>query len=190
MEMKQQLTLTTRQEWHAWLEQNHADQREVWLVFYKQHTAVPTLPYTDALDEALCFGWIDSIIQKIDGERYARKFTPRTNTARWSQVNLRRAAVLIAEGRMTDAGLRALGSAQPIPPQTPRARAQPFQVPPEVEQALKASPRAWENFLKLPPSHRRRYVGWALDAKREETRQKRLLEVIAVLEKDEPLGMK
>jgi len=190
MEIKSSLTVTTRAAWRAWLEEHHATEREVWLIFYKQSSRQPSLDYGDARDEALCFGWIDSIIQKIDAERYARKFTQRANTEKWSEVNLRRMAVLIAEGRMTPAGLAKLGSAQPIAPSTPRAALKPLEIPPEVEQTLRAHPQAWENFCKLPPSHRKRYLGWALDAKREETRQKRLREVIEVLEKGEPLGMK
>lgn len=190
MEIKQSLVLTNPQEWRAWLAQNHASQREVWLIFYKQHTGQPSITYADALDEALCFGWIDSIIQKVDGERYARKFTPRTNTAKWSEVNLRRVAVLVKEGRMTPAGLEKLREAQPIPPEAPRVKPAPFEIPPEVEQALRSNPQAWQNFNKLPPSHRKRYLGWVLSAKRPETLQKRLQEVIDVLEKDQPLGMK
>ncbi len=172
MEIKHSLYVATRQAWREWLAEHHASQREVWLVFYKQHTGQPSLPYADALDEALCYGWIDSIIQKIDEERYARKFTPRTNTAKWSEVNLRRVAVLIQEGRMTPAGLAKLGDAQPINPAIPRAAPPPLEIPPQVEQTLRANPLAWENFCKLPPSHRKRYLGWALSAKRAGNRGK------------------
>lgn len=190
MEMKQSLYLTDAQAWRAWLEENHASQREVWLIFYRANSGQASLSYADALDEALCYGWIDSIIQKLDDVRYARKFTPRANAARWSEVNLRRVALLIEQGRMTPAGLEKLGEAQPISPQTPRAAPPPFEIPPPVEQALRANQRAWQNFNKLPPSHRKRYLGWVLSAKREETVQKRLQEVIDVLEKGQPLGMK
>lgn len=190
MEMKQTLYVTTREAWRAWLQAHHQTEREVWLIFYKQSSGQPSLDYGDARDEALCFGWIDSIIQKIDEERYARKFNQRSNTEKWSEVNLRRMAVLIAEGRMTPTGLAKLGSAKPIAPSTPSAASKPLEIPLEVEQILRSSPKAWEAFCKLPPSHRKRYLGWALDAKREETRQKRLREVIEVLEKGKPLGMK
>lgn len=190
MEIKKSLTLATRQEWHDWLMEHHASEREVWLIFYKQHTGMPTLPYEDALDEALCFGWIDSIIQKVDEERYARKFNQRTNTVKWSDVNLRRVAILIQQGRMTPAGMEKLGEAKPIPPDAPRVKPAPLEIPPAVEQALRANPLAWENFGKLPPSHRKRYLGWALSAKRAETVQKRVEEIISLLEKNQPLGMK
>ena len=146
MEIKHSLHVATRQAWREWLAENHAAQREVWLIFYKQHTGQPSLPYADALDEALCFGWIDSIIQKIDEERYARKFTPRANTAKWSEVNLRRVAVLIEEGRMTPAGLAKLGHAQPISPAIPRPTPPPPGIPPQVGQTLPADPPASEYF--------------------------------------------
>ncbi len=105
MKISASLYVSTREEWRAWLEQHHQGESEVWLIYYKAHTGQPSIPYEDSVEEALCFGWIDSIIQKLDEDRYARKFTPRTNTARWSEPNRRRVAKLIREGRMTAAGL-------------------------------------------------------------------------------------
>ena len=79
-------------EWHAWLELNYASVKEVWLVYYKVHTGQPCIDYEDSVEEALCFGWIDSLVQRIDEASYARKFTPRTNTAKWSESNKCRVA--------------------------------------------------------------------------------------------------
>src|SRR5512146_1433890 len=105
MKMNQTLVAQNRQEWRAWLEQHYQSESEVWLIFSKSHTGQACVSYDDSVEEALCFGWIDSIIQKIDEDTYARKYTPRTNTAKWSDLNKRRVAKLIREGRMTEAGL-------------------------------------------------------------------------------------
>ncbi|HEX7434235.1 MAG TPA: YdeI/OmpD-associated family protein [Anaerolineaceae bacterium] len=177
-------------EWHAWLELNYASVKEVWLVYYKVHTGQPCIDYEDSVEEALCFGWIDSLVQRIDEASYARKFTPRTNTAKWSESNKCRVAKLIREGRMTQAGLAKLGDlpADGIEPPTPEPR--PFRLPPEVETLIRANPVAWGNFNKLPPSQRRLYIGWATSAKKAETVTRRMKEVIEDLEQNKPLGMK
>ncbi|HKP29292.1 MAG TPA: hypothetical protein VJU15_07805, partial [Gemmatimonadales bacterium] len=88
------LLVQTPKEWRAWLQKHHASEAEIWLVFHKQHTGVPSIEYQDALDEALCHGWIDSLIKRIDDDRFARKFTPRKPDSRWSEVNRKRYAEL------------------------------------------------------------------------------------------------
>src|SRR5512146_285958 len=105
MKMNQTLVAQNRQEWRAWLEQHYQSESEVWLIFSKSHTGQACVSYDDSVEEALCFGWIDSIIQKIDEDRYARKFTPRRLGSEWSPSNKRRIAKLIQEGRMTKFGL-------------------------------------------------------------------------------------
>ena len=104
--------MTTRGDWRTWLERNHDAQSEVWLVFYKKHTGKPTIPYDSAVEEALCFGWIDSIIKRVDNERYVRKFTPRKGRSIWSKLNKKRASKMIREGRMTEAGLKMIDEAK------------------------------------------------------------------------------
>jgi uncharacterized protein YdeI (YjbR/CyaY-like superfamily) len=131
---------------------------------------------------------VDSLIQKIDEEKYARKFTPRKTGSEWSDVNRRLVAKLVREGRMTEAGLARVDF--PLPDvDAPRPRLPSLPLPDWLEAGLKASPHAWENFEKLPPSHQRRYIGWISDAKREETRQKRIREAIALLEVSKRLGI-
>lgn len=184
-----ELTLTfhapDRETWRAWLEQHHADEKEVWLIYYKAHTGQPSVPYEDSVEEALCFGWVDSLIQKIDEQRYARKFTPRRLDSAWSETNIRRVAKVIAEGRMTPAGLAKIT----YPLDEPPAAAKEFTIPDWIMVALKASPQALENFSKLPPSHKKRYVAWLSGAKKEETRQKNLRKAIAMLEQNQRLEM-
>ncbi|MGA7733294.1 MAG: hypothetical protein WCD37_18690 [Chloroflexia bacterium] len=99
------LYLSMREDWRAWLQANHETGREVWLVFYKKHTGQPSLPYNDAVEEALCFGWIDSVEKRLDADRYALRFTPRKPKSNWSESNKRRVRQLVASGRMTEAGL-------------------------------------------------------------------------------------
>jgi uncharacterized protein YdeI (YjbR/CyaY-like superfamily) len=190
MKMNLVIDLATAADWHVWLENHYDSEREVWLTYHKAGSGQPSIGYEDSVDEALCFGWIDSIIQKIGEERYERKFTPRTDTAKWSVSNKRLVATLIREERMTELGLSKLGDAsdfrEDLADETPRA----LVIPVEVEQGLKSSLLAWETFNKLASSHKRRYIGWIMAAKRPETVQKRIAESIALLERGQTLGLK
>jgi uncharacterized protein YdeI (YjbR/CyaY-like superfamily) len=189
MKITRTFTPPDRATWREWLAENGASESEVWLVYFKAGTDIPSIPYIDSLEEALCFGWVDSLIQKIDEEKYARKFTPRKPGSKWSELNKHLVAKLIKEGRMTKAGmarvefpLELAASVRPSRPELP--------LPDWLQAGLMTSPKAWENFSKLPPSHRRNYILWVSDAKREETRQKRMQEAIRRLEKNERLGLK
>src|SRR5919199_348184 len=101
------LDIRTRQDWRAWLKKHHASSPGVWLVFHKDHTHVKCMPYEDSVREALCFGWIDSLIKRLDNDRYARKFTPRQPTSKWSDSNRKRWAELKRAGLLRPAGLAA-----------------------------------------------------------------------------------
>ncbi|HYR41832.1 MAG TPA: YdeI/OmpD-associated family protein [Terriglobia bacterium] len=179
------------QSWRNWLASHHDSSREIWLLFPKKHTGKPCVSYSDALDEGLCYGWIDSLIKRIDDDWYARKFTPRTDNRKWSEINKKRAARLIKDGRMMPVGIAKFrsenGSASAAPPPRPEL---PSTVPPFISRHLKRNARAWENFKNLAPSHKRRYVGWIMFAKRDETRQKRLKEATALLAANQKLGLK
>jgi uncharacterized protein YdeI (YjbR/CyaY-like superfamily) len=193
MPITKTLHVTTREEWRAWLAKHHATETEVWLIYYKKQSGQSRIPYDDAVEEALCFGWIDSIVKKIDEEKYAQKFTPRRERLKWSPSNKRRMRKLIEEGRMTEVGLAKIDlvvlheDEKEKPKQ--RTSATP-DIPPFVEQALRANPAAWKHFQDLAPSHRRNYIRWIIDAKREETRQRRLREVVSLLEQNKRLGLK
>jgi uncharacterized protein YdeI (YjbR/CyaY-like superfamily) len=182
------LEVTDRAAWRAWLAEHASTDTEIWLVYFKKYTGKPGISYIDSLEEALCFGWVDSLIQKIDEEKYARKFTPRKIRSAWSEINKHLVAKLVREGQMTAAGLARVdfplpdaGAPKPPPPELP--------IPDWLETALKASPVAWENYQKLPPSHRHRYIAWITDARREQTRQKRIGEAITLLEGNKRLGI-
>jgi uncharacterized protein YdeI (YjbR/CyaY-like superfamily) len=112
IEMSQDLYVTDRESWRAWLRQNHDRNKEVWLIYYRKHAGKPSILYDDSVEEALCFGWVDSVIKKIDDEKFARKFTPRTSRSRWSEANKKRVEKMIKEGRMTKTGLAIVSDAK------------------------------------------------------------------------------
>ena len=179
-------------EWRAWLLDHHASEQEVWLVYFKASSGQTGIDYETSVEEALCYGWIDSIIQKIDDEKYARKFNPRRPGSFWSATNKRRMEKLISEGRMTPIGLgkydpQAQESSSEVGQKIKRAE---IPIPAEIKQAVEANQRAWENFQRLTPSYQRQYISWVLSAKRVETQQKRLAEVITLLEQGKKLGFK
>ena len=186
-----QLYVTNRDEWRNWLSENHAAEAGIWLVFYKKETSRPTIAYEAAVKEAICFGWIDSIIKKIDAARYARKFTPRSDKSKWSPLNKKRASKMIKEGRMTEVGLAKIKTAKKTGlwniDALPRIS---LDVPPEFAKALARNKKAKGNFDKLAPTYRKHYIGWIAVAKRQETKKRRIDESIALLEQGKKLGLK
>ena len=178
------LDVHTRAAWHKWLEKHHASQTEIWLVFHKKHTNRPSISLSDAIEEALCFGWVDSLIKRLDKDRYARKFTPRKPDSKWSTINRRRYAELKASGLLATAGLARKPTTRSGDAPRVGAVARRY-----IESQLKANPRAWAQFEKLPPSLRRNCLAWIDSAKRDETKQKRLRELISRLAAGEKPGL-
>jgi len=180
--------LPTLKEWHNWLQQNHASAKEVWLIFYKKHTGKASLNYEETVEEALCYGWIDSLIKKLDEERYARKFTPRINFSKWSDSNINRMNKLIGTGRMKPEGLRTI--TQEILASRPQEKSKELEVPSYIKDKLSSIPAAACNFEDLSPSHKKRYIGWIDSAKKKETKLRRLEEAVKMLIRNERLGLK
>jgi uncharacterized protein YdeI (YjbR/CyaY-like superfamily) len=180
-----QLDLRTRHQWRTWLRKNHTSSPGVWLVFHKAHTGVRSIPLEDCVREALCFGWIDSLIKRLDDERYAVKMTPRKPTSKWSDKNRKRWAELNAAGLLEAAGAAAA-------PTDNRYAAKPAipALPPYIAKAFKSNPKAWAHFQTLAPGYRRRFVVWIHIAKRGDTREKRIRESIALLAAGKKLGLK
>lgn len=179
------LHVRSRREWRAWLARHHTSSPGVWLVFHKAHTGVKSIPYEDAVREALCFGWIDSLIKRLDDDRYAFKVTPRKPTSKWSDLNRKRWADLEAAGLLAPAGLAAAPTNNSYAP-----RPVIPELPAYIAKALKANAKAWEFFQQLAPTYRRDFVVWIHVAKRAETRAKRIRESIALLAAGKKLGLK
>ncbi len=192
MKITKTLYITTRAKWRKWLEKNHKSEKEIWLIYYKKHTGKPRIPYDDAVEEALCFGWIDSIIKRIDEEKYTQKFSPRKENSVWSDLNKKRVKKLIEEGKMTKAGFGNIKglALDDLKKEEKRSLKNEIIIPSYIKNALKSNIQAWDNFNKLAFSYKRNYVGWIDSAKKEETRKSRLEEAIKLLEKDEKLEMK
>jgi uncharacterized protein YdeI (YjbR/CyaY-like superfamily) len=174
------LYVTNRDDWREWLSKNHSSQKEVWLIYYKKHTGKSSIPYDDSVEEALCYGWIDSILKRIDDEKFVRKFTPRNEKSNWSELNKKRARKMIKQGRMTQPGLVKFKHAGRR--RNEEAKNKPtgkrFVIPPDLKEALSANKKALQNFTNFAPGYRRLYIGWITDAKRKETREKRIKQTV------------
>ena len=188
-----QLTPRSRHAWRRWLAANHGTVREVWVVFYKKtarRAGRPTLTYEHAVEEAICFGWIDGLKRRVDDERYANRFTPRKPDSRWSESNRTRLARLRSQGLMTPAGEEAVEASIRSGAWEKPAVPAPPGVPAELLAALDSDPQARSGWATLPPSERRRYEVWIGMAKREETRARRLAQSLTRLRRGEKLGMR
>ena len=187
-----QVHVTTRTQWRRWLTENHDQEKDgIWLVFHKKATGRASLKYEESVEEALCFGWIDSIIKRINDDRYCRKFTPRKDDSGWSNTNKKRVERIIKEGRMTEFGQAKVEAAK----RSGRWEMDPRPVidagiPQELSEALARNRKAKDFFEKLAPTYRKHFIGWIVSAKREETRAKRLKESLALLANGEKLGLK
>jgi uncharacterized protein YdeI (YjbR/CyaY-like superfamily) len=179
------LDVRTRKRWRQWLATHHASSPGIWLVRHKQQTGVVSMPYEDLVREALCFGWVDSLVKRLDDDRYAIKVTPRKPTSKWSDINRTRWKELEAAGLLAAAGLAAA-------PTENRYAARPAipQLPSYVAKAFRTNPSAWRYFQTLAPTYRRKFVVWIHTAKRPETRAKRIRESIALLAAGRKLGLK
>ena len=169
----------TPAEFRAWLEANHETQTELVVGFYKKASGVPSMTWPEAVDEALCFGWIDGVRHTVDDRRYTNRFTPRRRGSNWSAVNVRKVAALTKAGRMRPAGLRAYDARsekktgvysfeQPEDPKLTR----------DQQRRFRADPEAWAFFRSMRPSYRRTATWWVVSAKREATRDRRLAQLI------------
>ena len=189
-EITKRKSFNNREVWRAWLEKNHATQKELWLVLYKKNSGKPTVSYEQAVEEALCFGWIDGITKGIDEEKYAVRFSPRKSGSIWSESNKKRVAKMIEQGRMTEAGLAKVEEGKHNGEwDKATVREDTTNIPPELKRALKADKQAERNFDALAPSHKRQYIYWIADAKRDETRQRRIREALRMLRENKKLGI-
>jgi len=179
MDIKQTFYAATRLEWRKWLKKNYKIEKEIWLVYYKKATGKPRIEYNDAVEEALCFGWIDSTVRKLDEERFAQKFSRRNPKTAYSQSNKERLSKLIAEGRIMKDILATLGNMS----------SEQFEIPKDILEAIKDSKEAWNNFQGFSETYKRIRIAFIDGARnRPEEFQKRLNYFIRMTEKNKQFG--
>jgi uncharacterized protein YdeI (YjbR/CyaY-like superfamily) len=179
------LDVRTRGAWRKWLAKHHASSPGIWLICHKKHTGVESMPYEDLVREALCFGWVDSLVKRLDEGRYAIKVTPRRPTSKWSEPNRKRWKELQAAGLLAAPGLAAGPTANTYAPK-PKVP----ELPAYIATAFKTKPKAWKFFQALPARSRRDFVVWIHTAKRPETRERRIRESLGLLSAGKRLGLK
>jgi len=183
----ERLPFATRAEWRHWLAANHAKRLGVWLRFYRKSSAKPSVRYDEAVEEALCHGWIDSVVRSLDDESYVQLFTPRKPKSAWSRTNKERVERLIAAGLMTDAGLEKIEAARQSGSWTSLDSVEALEVPEDFRRALARNRKARSNFEKLSPSRKKQLLYRINAARRPETRKKRIDEAIAAAAANRPL---
>lgn len=167
----------TPKEWRSWLQKNHAKKDAVWVIFYKKSSGKPTLTWSEAVDEALCFGWIDSTKKTLDGERSIQFFTKRKAKSTWSKINKAKVQRLEEEGLMKPAGLACIERAKENGSWTILDTVEELSIPEDLEKAFKSRPGSKAFFLSLSKSVRKMMLHRIVMAKREETREKRITEI-------------
>lgn len=170
--------LTTREEWRAWLEQNHTREQGIWVISFKRATGKARIEYEELVEEALCFGWIDGMANTLDDQRSMQWFAPRKPGSTWAKSNKTRVKRLITEGRMTPAGLAKIEAAKQDGSWNTLEAVAQIGVPPDLQAALDATPPAGQFFQNFPPSVKQNILFWISNAKRPETRRKRIEETV------------
>ena len=173
------LRVSERKKWRAWLKKNYKSNDEIWLVYAKKHTGKPRISYNDAVEEALCFGWIDSIVNTVDEDHFAQRFSVRKNDSMWSQPNIERLRLLVADNQIMPEFLEAL----------PDLSGDEFEVPPDILEAIKANHEAWNNFQGFSAPYIRIRISYIDGARsRPEEFEKRLSNFIAKSEQNKLIG--
>ena len=169
----------TPAEFRAWLKKHHATADELWIGFYKKGSGMPSITWSEAVDEALCFGWVDSIRRSVDDKRYTNRFTPRKPTSNWSEINVQRVGELTRQRRMRAPGRKAFEGRQPRKTGTySYEQRYDVRLSPEFERRFRARKTAWAWFRDQPPSYRSAALYWVMSAKKPETRERRLSTLI------------
>ena len=166
-----------RQEWRDWLHKNHDMKQSVWLIYYKKKSNISTIIYSEAVDEALCFGWIDSKVKPLDEEKFMQFFSRRKAKSVWSKINKEKIERLINEGLMTRAGYHIIEIAKQNGSWTILDEAESLTIPADLDEAFQNRPNAKNYFSSLSRSDKRNILQWLVLAKRQETRQKRISEI-------------
>jgi len=185
-----ELFFRDRLDWRKWLEENGSSPEGIWMILYKKHTGRECIPYVEAVEEALCFGWIDGKIRRINDEYYVQRYTPRRSGSRWSRYNIERVGRLIKEGKMTPAGLKVYNeiSRKPELIYDNRASGDPS-IPDDLLVALRNNKAAFENFERFSPSVRRIYIEWLNSSKKPETRPRRISKIVDAASRNQRPGI-
>jgi uncharacterized protein YdeI (YjbR/CyaY-like superfamily) len=177
--MTEAIYFSSPEELGEWLAEHHDSESELWVGYWKKATGKPSLTWSQAVDEALCHGWIDGVLRRVDGERHVQRFTPRKPSSNWSAVNIAKVERLRAQGRMRPAGEAAFARRR-----DERSGVYSYEqrddprLEPEQEARFRANAAAWEHFMSRPPSYRKPAIWWVVSAKRPETRDRRLATLI------------
>jgi uncharacterized protein YdeI (YjbR/CyaY-like superfamily) len=170
----------SRNEWRKWLEENHLSKQSVWLIFYKKKSGKPSVKYNEAVDEALCFGWIDSKAKPIDEEKYMQYFSKRKPKSVWSRINKKKVEGLIASGLMTEAGFESIELAKQNGYWAVLDTAESLIIPDDLNTEFQKNPNSLDYFRGLSKSDQRNILQWIALAKRPETRLKRIVETVTL----------
>lgn len=170
----------SRKDWRKWLIRNHNRAEKIWLIIYKKGTGVPSLTYAEAVEEALCFGWIDSKPNKRDDQSYIQLFARRSVKSNWSKLNKQRVARLISDGQMTEAGMEVIEEAKKSGRWNALDELSELILPVDLKKAFAKNKKALAYFENFPPSVKKGILEWILNAKREETRNKRIAETVSL----------
>jgi uncharacterized protein YdeI (YjbR/CyaY-like superfamily) len=173
-----------RQEWHRWLEKNHASSSGIWLIYYKKGTEEPCVTYEEAVEEALSFGWIDSKVNALDEKRYMQVFTPRKSGSNWSRSNKERIERLVKSGKMTHAGLEKVDAAKKDGSWNVLDDVEDLKIPEDLITALEANKTALKYFRAFTDSSKKQILWWIVSAKRQDTRMRRIKKAVALAEKN------
>jgi uncharacterized protein YdeI (YjbR/CyaY-like superfamily) len=179
----------TQEEFRAWLKKNHAKQKELILRLFKVHAKHRGIGYREALDESLCWGWIDGVVRRLDDDSFQQRYTPRTARSNWSAVNIRRMKMLIAEGKVAKPGLDAFARRGKTKPSSYSPENRDLQLAPGFVKRLKAEPRAWAFFDALPPGYKRLMIYRVMDARKEETRERRFVALLEACRREKRMDL-
>ncbi len=179
MEITKTLYVINSKDWRTWLKANYKKEKEIWLIYYKKDSGKPRIPYNDAVEEALCFGWIDSTTKRIDDKKFAQKFSPRNPKSGYSQANKERLRILVKKKKVIKKVLNSLGNILD----------EKFIIPKDILKELKDNKKAWENFQKFPEAYQRIRIGFVNGArKRPDFFRKRLDYLLKMTEKNKKFG--
>jgi len=185
MELGKTLYVTDRKQWSSWLAKNHNKEKEIWLIYFKKSSGKKRIPYNDAVEEALCYGWIDSILKGIDEEKFAQRFTPRRQNSVLSQLNKERIRLLVKQKKMKSVGLTAIQHVSFDP-----AKNTKLKISSDILKSLKKDEKTWENFQNFSESYKRIRIAWIEETRsRPELFKKRLAYFLKMTAKNKKYGM-